>query len=284
MITDNFAVFILTHGRPNQVFTYSTLKKAGYTGDIYIIVDDEDSKKNEYFEVFGDQVIIFSKKEISMKFDEADNFDDRRSIVYARNACFDIAKDLGIEYFMQLDDDYVNFFFKYDGSGYSNQSINKNLDEIINLYLKYYKSINAKSIAMAQNGDFIGGAVNDMPFSINRRRKAMNTFICSTNRRFYFKGRINEDVNTYTHNSSIGDLFLTIPVISINQKTTQSSKGGMTDIYLDNGTYVKSFYTILFMPSAVKIGLMGDNHRRLHHKINWKYCVPKIINEELKKK
>ena len=29
-----------------------------------------------------------------------------RAIVYARNACFDLAKDLGITYFIQLDDDY----------------------------------------------------------------------------------------------------------------------------------------------------------------------------------
>ena len=35
----NFAVFILTHGRPDNVKTIPTLKKCGYTGNIYFIVD-----------------------------------------------------------------------------------------------------------------------------------------------------------------------------------------------------------------------------------------------------
>ena len=49
---------------------------------------------------------MFDKLEISKKFDEFDNFDDRRAIVYARNASFEIAKKLGLKYFLQLDDDY----------------------------------------------------------------------------------------------------------------------------------------------------------------------------------
>ena len=59
----------------------------------------------------------------------------------------------------------------------------------------------------------------------------------------------------------------------------------MTDIYLENGTYVKSFYSIIFMPSAVKIGLMGNkkDSKRLHHKIKWNNCVPKIIAQKHKK-
>jgi hypothetical protein len=36
---NNFAVFILTHGRPDNVKTFNTLKKCGYTGKIYFIVE-----------------------------------------------------------------------------------------------------------------------------------------------------------------------------------------------------------------------------------------------------
>ena len=38
----DFAVFILTNGRPDRVVTYDTLKRCGYTGPIYLIVDDLD--------------------------------------------------------------------------------------------------------------------------------------------------------------------------------------------------------------------------------------------------
>ena len=89
MIDEDFAVFILTHGRPDNVKTFNTLKRFGYTGKIYIIIDNEDKRADEYYKNF-DNVVMFNKKDVALAFDEGDNFNDRRSIVYARNACFNI--------------------------------------------------------------------------------------------------------------------------------------------------------------------------------------------------
>ena len=44
----DFAVFILTHGRPDNLKTLTTLKKCGYTGEIYFIVDNEDKTIEQY--------------------------------------------------------------------------------------------------------------------------------------------------------------------------------------------------------------------------------------------
>lgn len=111
----------------------------------------------------------------------------------------------------------------------------------------------------------------------------MNSFICSVDRPFTFIGRINEDVNTYTRKGSTGDLFFTTHMLRLEQKQTQSNSGGMTDIYLNNGTYIKSFYTVICQPSSVKIKMMGEKNNRLHHNINWKTTVPKILSEKYKK-
>ena len=75
----------------------------------------------------------------------------------------------------------------------------------------------------------------------------------------------------------------TITKVSVVQKMTQQNPGGLTDIYLDNGTYVKSFYSVIHEPSCVKVALMGSNNKRIHHKINWDKCCPKILNEKWKK-
>lgn len=107
---DDFAVFILTHGRPDNVITYNTLKNMGYKGKMYLIIDNEDGKAEQYYDKFGkDNVIMFDKLKISKEFDTVDNCEERRTVVYARNACFNIAKELGIEYFLELDDDYNQF-------------------------------------------------------------------------------------------------------------------------------------------------------------------------------
>ena len=103
---DDFCAFILTHGRPDNVKTLKTLEKAGYTGKVYIVIDDEDDNEQEYRKI-------------------------------------------------------------------------------------------------AQGGDFIGGA-KSLNFRKGILRKAMNTFICDTERPFTFVGRINEDVNTYVTLGSRG--------------------------------------------------------------------------------
>jgi len=281
MSPENFCVFILTHGRPDNVITINTLKKHGYTGPVFLIIDDEDATADKYYENYGEQVIMFSKEEIAQTFDEGDNFDDRRAIIYARNACFSIANRLGFTYFIELDDDYTTFSYKYTPDGVFKTKPIKGLDSIFSSLLEYYKSIPALSIAMAQGGDFLGGDDGNFAYS-HRRRKAMNTFVCSIDRPFNFFGRINEDVNTYTNLGSRGGFFMTIPNIAINQKTSQSNKGGMTDIYIDSGTYIKSFYTIMYQPSSVKIKMMQSNHPRLHHKVSWRNTVPMILSEKYK--
>lgn len=97
MLRDNFCTFILTHGRAGNVITYKTLKAEGYTGPLFLVVDNEDSQIEEYQKNFGkENVLIFDKLAISKTFDTADTFEDRRTIVYARNACFDLAKEKGI--------------------------------------------------------------------------------------------------------------------------------------------------------------------------------------------
>lgn len=279
---DNFVAFILTHGRPDNVITYKSLRKQGYTGKIIVVIDDEDTTADRYYENFDD-VEMFSKEAIAKTFDEGDNFNDRRSIVYARNACFEIAKKRGYKYFIQLDDDYRRYEYRVYNEQKQKPIRIKNLDNVFGALLDFYKKTNFATIAMAQGGDFIGGKNNKMAKRPTIYRKAMNSFICSTDRPFTFQGRINEDVNTYTSEASKGLLMGTIPLVALVQKTTQSNKGGMTDIYLDNGTYVKSFYTVLFSPSSCKVRPMGDTRMRLHHAIDWDRAVPKLIKESLKK-
>jgi len=280
---NDFVVFILSNGRPNGIYTLKTLRKYGYTGKVVFVCDNEDKELSEYFHKYKD-VEVFDKKRVASQIDEGDNFQDRRAIIYARNVCFEIAEKLGYKYFIEMDDDYTYFEYRiYNEESQKPKKI-QNLDNVFYLLLDFYKKTPFYTLSMAQGGDFIGGKNNKMAKKPTIYRKCMNSFICSTDRKFQFVGRINEDVNTYTKKQSIGLLMGTIPMIALGQKTTQSNKGGMTDLYLDSGTYVKSFYTVMYSPSCCTIAPMGDKHMRLHHRINWDCAVPKIISEDLKKK
>jgi hypothetical protein len=283
-----FGALILTHGRAENVKTTKSLRKAGYTGPLKYLIDDEDTQAERYFEVFGQEnVIVFNKAAIADTFDEGDNFDGRRSTSYARNAAFRVARGLGWTHFVMLDDDYTNWRWTFNSAHqYDTKPLNR-LDEIFAALVRFLESTPTLSIALAQDGDMLGGEKGKDSSTINLgprgKRKAMNTFVCATDRPIAFVSRMNEDVNTYLYLGALGSLFFTANFARITQVATQLASGGMSDLYLSAGTYVKSFYSVMYAPSCAVVHPMLSNHSRLHHKIRWRNAVPKILRETVRK-
>jgi hypothetical protein len=274
-LPDTFAIFILTHGRPNNVITMKTLEKCGYAGRLYLIVDNEDRTVEEYRKNFGaDRVVVFDKKAEADACDEGNNFDERRTITMARNACFGIAERLGVTHFMELDDDYYYLGRRFDEGA----KVIRNFNSVLLSLLAFYNSTDCLSIALGQGGDHIGGFGG-----VLLKRKCMNSFLCSTLRPFRFVGAMNEDVNTYTTLGSRGSLFFTITALQLDQKDTQTQGGGITDMYKRFGTYCKAFTTVMMMPSSVRVSMMGTKSPRLHHSIRWANTVPCIVPDRFRK-
>lgn len=281
---NDFCIIIISHGRPNDVLTLKTLEKAGCTLPTYILIDDQDSKQDEYLKKYPEQVFIFDKAKYAERVDQFDNFNNLRTTTHARNAAFDLSKDLGYEYFLVLDDDYTSFKFRLNHEREHPKScpnMTAGIDEVFLSTLEYFRNAPFASICFSQGGDWFGG---EQQFNKKPKRKAMNSFFCSINRKFDFFSRLNEDVNTYMELGKKGVVFMTIPFIQLDQKQTQKTAGGMSDAYLAGGTYVKSFYTIMCRPDCTKINLMGRSDLRMHHLINWTAAVPLIVPEKYKKR
>jgi hypothetical protein len=274
MENNNFAVFIMVHDRPDNCLTYKTLKRCGYSGKMYLVIDNDSPSLAAYQKLFGDMVIPFNKKEVVHKYDGGDNSGDLRSTMYKANEIFNIAKSIGVKYFCLMCDDYYCLSYRYHTGS---RIVKTKLDQVFEKVVDFYKNTNIKSIAFSQGGDHIGGFCNRF------RRKAMNSFFCSTDRPFEFVGRLNEDVTTYVNLGTKGEIFCTLPYIQLDQKDTQKSKSGLTDVYKDNGTYVKSFFSVMYNPSCVKISVMNATNKRIHHTIKRINMTPMIINQQYKK-
>jgi len=283
---DDFCAFILTHGRPDRVRTYATLQRAGYTGKVFIVIDDEDKAADEYRKRYGDKVLQFCKAGMDATLDTGDNFGGRTSTIWPRNSFWDLARQVGCRYFIQLDDDYTDFSIRFNHSGDGCRIKITRIDKVFESMVEFLINTPTVSIALAQTGELIGGTDQSGGNCRKLRRKAMNSFVCDTTRPFMFFGRMNEDVNTYVTEGRRGHLFFTIMQAMLSQVQTQANAGGMSTLYLECGTYVKSFYTVMYAPSCAKIGTLGDFRSprfRIHHRINWHNTAPKILREECKK-
>ena len=280
---NDFAVFILTHGRADNMHTYRSLQRANYTGRVVFVVDNEDKTVDRYKQLYGEEnVYVFDKIKKAQEVDSMDQSEDRRAIVYARCATYDIAKDLGLKYFLQLDDDYSNFRSRVVKGDSLKTVYVRDFDRLVDIMIEFLETSGAHTVAMSQIGDFIGG-VDSKVCRDRLARKAMNSFFCRTDRRLVWSGRMNEDVTAYVTLGSRGYLFFTVADVSVDHLPTQSLKGGMSESYSDAGTYIKTFYTVMSAPSCVKVYTVGSSHKRVHHSIDWEHAVPKIISSDFKK-
>ena len=282
---NDFALLIISHGRADHVMTVKAIHRAGYTGRWYIILDNEDNQVEKYKKNFGEEhIIIFDKLAASKTFDIMDNFEGRQVPTYARNVLHQIAKDLGLTYFLELEDDYFNFrqrYLKEDDQMLYTRYV-RDMDAVIDAYIEFLDKSGAVTVAFAQTGDFLGGQDSKV-YKEKITRKAMNCFFCRTDRPFQCFGRFNDDVNSYLDNGKRGMIFLTPRDMCMDQPQTQARAGGITENYLKYGTYVKSFYSVMIAPNCVQVALMGYVSKRIHHLIDWEKAVPKIISSDFKK-
>lgn len=285
---------ILSYGRPDRLHTYKTLRSLGWTGPIRILCSDDDSRLEEYRNQYPGEVLVFSKNEYRSKVDEGQNYTAAQGApLYARRAIHDLITPDMANVVLELDDDYnyINSPANSNGIVYTTfkHKPSFSLDFILNKIGIFIKNTPAvRALAFAQSGDFYSNPLEkNIYFSRGvmhfHHRKAMNSFFYRTSDPpLPFAGTLNDDVNMYL------DLALrhpipvfTYPLFVIVQGNTQQNRGGMTDIYRRDGTYVKSMHTVIRYPSAVKVHPLKST--RWHHFINWNRIQTKIISEKFKK-
>jgi hypothetical protein len=277
----DFVALILTHDRAGEVQTLDALDRFGYDGPWVMVVDHPDDVE-PYTDAYGaDHVYYVDKGETQPEFDRGINAERKAGVVYARFQSWAIARDLGYDYFIQLDDDYNWFGYRFNEAfDYIGTEYVPDLDATFDNAIDYLERADLDTVCFAQGGDFIGGAEAQLAQHVQAKRKAMNTFICRTDAPFAFRGAVNEDVTTYVRAQQLGKVFLTVNFVSFDQNDTQQKDGGLTEKYLDEGTYIKSMYTVLYSPSSVTLQELVDrNDARIHHRVNWRTSVPKIVPE-----
>lgn len=277
MESKDFAVFILSHGRADTISTYKALRDGGYTGRTYVVIDNEDDQEELYRQKFGDDIIQFDKRDYLEKTDLGDLDTDRRIGVFARNFIQDEAKRLGYKFHLQLDDDVHGFTYRFAQDKVLRALHCSHLDEVFSGMVEYMKETPITSLSFALSAYNMGGV--DGSIKEGMTRKTMTTFLMRADDLQYFHMRMNDDITTSLINGMRGKLYYSYLPIEVEVDKTQVKAGGMTDIYQKNGTYRKSFYSVMCCPSCVKVSAMGITDYRIHHTISWNNAVPKLLSE-----
>lgn len=270
----NKGIFIISHKRP-QCVTWHTLKKVGYQGPCYIIVDDMDG--TDYESVYGDNVIRFRKQDYIDKIDTCDNFREVTTPVYARNACFDIARSKGYDCFGMLDDDIKSIGYRY--IRYKRLKSRKivNFTEIFKAYCEYIINSNLACCGFVTGGRLIGGVKNPLSlkcFYFN----PTNAYIINMHIKQYpFIGTLWEDsIYCYCNNMTGKIVAAAMPIVVGMEKPGSMKAGGNKELYERNLSYVAECYGNMVIPSFVRWEKGFSKHI-------FSQDVPKILNEKWRK-
>ena len=254
-----FAIFILTNGRPNNQHTLEFLKKS-FNGDVFLLCDNEDSTLKEYQKNYGKNVVVFDKNEWVLKSDPMDNFQSKKSVLYARNAVFEIAKDMGYDYFAMVDDDITQLSFRYEKDGKLVGKPVHNFDRVISNALDFMDGTKTDFFSFGTDKIYIGGSSNSQ-FKKKIIDKVYNFIICRTGCKHFYKGIMNEDEIHNILSMSVGTLVKSSTIIQMQMKPVgRDSIGGNAETYNENGyySYVRNFYPVIAFPVLkLKAGKKG---------------------------
>lgn len=249
---NDLAVFILTHGRANEQKTLETLSKSGYSGKVYLVIDDEDAQKELYEQLYGEQILIFSKREIEPRCDTFTNQEEWRTVMYARNKTYELARDLGLRYVLVCDDDITRFTFRYEDGGSLRGASITDFDSLLDKMADCMEAGHISIFGFSQSGAFFGGLGSDK-WKKGCQRTCSQAMMIDAEDQLPWRCIFGEDLHVSLDAGNMGKTVLSTMMVSIESPERTTNKGGLHDLYASSNMYTTFFYSVIAFPSIVKL-------------------------------
>lgn len=261
---NEFAVFIVTHGRPYTQKTLESLRAQGYTGDIWLVVDNEDNTRYKLYESYihaysHNYMWTFNKQYWVHRTECIVNTKSKATPVFARNASVELAKNMKYKYFAIMDDDVYNFSLKYEDEGHLRTHKIQNLDKLFSACCAFI-DCGADLITFSERSTYFGGLKSQNMQKKILRTQMTHVFIMPTSTDITFTGSIFEDLLIELYQNAIGRYVIRLGEICYDTPPMMSEKGGLEDVYkeLDLNNFIP---WLTYFPSA---GCRIDDNSKWH--------------------
>ena len=270
-------VYIISKGRP-QCKTAHTLKRIKFPGDWFIVCGTNDETLGEYIARWGvERVKVFDFDEQLETTDTMDNFGFEAKASGAcpvRNAVREISWARGELRHWQFDDDYT-VFSRFDPETHRNRDV-RDGEELYGLMAAVSAFGHRAGL---RNVGFPPSTMEVRPARVGGwSSRVFNAHNMPSDPGLFtpWVGRMNDDLINAINTWRRGGIEMTVKFMSMNMPPTQSEKGGLTEMYRDDGTVRKTAYAVMACPAAVRL---VERFRRYHHKADWALICPKIVSD-----
>lgn len=279
---DDFAVFICTHGRPDEQLTLKALLDSGYTGKYYLVLDDTDTTIQQYIDNYGvEHLLVFDKNHYINTSDTGSNNPVYKCILYAKDAVEDIARDMNLSAFVLADDDILRFRHRYIQNDKLFSELAVDMDSILNVYIDYMLSADITTLGFGNSYIYIGGKAGLKDSILVNRRFTYNFIVRNTKHDVKWKSEMNEDSITPILCSKQGQLWLQLYHVQFDMKECDAgATGGMSEVYANMDKFKRYAHFLLYNPDSV---YMIERFGKFTHTFNRKLTFPKVISSKYKK-
>lgn len=277
----DFAIFICTHGRPDRQHTFNTLMSVGYTGEIIFVVDDEDNSVSELRRLYPkNKIMTFCKQDFIEESPTVSLIPNRKTILYAKNACEFFAKQLDLSSFVIADDDIVNFRYRYIENG-SVKSFNaiSNFDAIIETCCQFMLTSNLAAFGFGIAQYYFAGT-SCMLDDLWKWRVPYNFVFRNTSKPILWQSDYGEDLITSITYANQGEYMLCCPMIQQTIKPLGKMDDGMAEVYRTISSFKLAQYGFIYHPTAEIPRYYKD------HWMSWikrENAFPKLVSDTYRK-
>lgn len=278
---EDFAVFIITHKRYDRLHTYNTLVNCGYTGKIYLVLDNLDETVCEYRKRY-DNIIVFDKQEYVRLTDTAMYEPLINFAVFSRNAVEDIARDLGYKYYLVMDDDITNLRFRWCDDGHiKSRKITHNFDYVMEKHLEFMDTANVDCLGFGNSGLYMQG-VDALSRENTKMRMIASMYIRRASTVVEWRPNMLEDCVTSVEMANNGNISIISTLIQYDSvqpaATGGKTVGGNSSVYNTFDKFKQTFFPIVVRPSCFKYTNANFNKGRIMYpSVKYDNSIPKII-------
>lgn len=282
-----FAVFILSHKRADRVETFDTLKKSGYTGKIYIVVDDEDPQIDLYRQRFSDrkdvELLLFGKQPMIEIADTIYPEKKRSSALYARNFIESFAELSRIDIFAMMDDDITSFRFRWvENNSVKSQLVTLTMDDVFRYYGEYMLEADIATTSFPFSMFYISGT-SGLDKKITESRHTYQIHIRNTNFPVDWVSVINQDTITQLQTMQTGYIWWSIPFLVFDAEPMNSKSGGLKSVYDSIKDFDMAFLAVISNPSCCKVAYSSGPRSTMQIKEDKHTSYPMIVSERYMK-
>lgn len=269
-------IYIISKGRP-QCLTARTLTQINYPGQWFIVCGNNDETILQYQSNWGkDRVLIFDWYEEVKYTDFMDNLGIKKyssGAAPVRNATMKISHKRGEIRHWQLDDDYPGFI-KFNKIDRKNHRILDGKDlqfEMAKIALFGYEADLANVGYQPTSNTF-----PEQAFLYSKRVFNAHNLPSNPDKFIKWRARMNDDTVNAIDVLKSGNYEISLNYLGMFTQKTQTIEGGNTELYIENGTVMKTAYAIMASPISVSLVV---KFRRYHHQNNWRPISPKLIRD-----